>query len=110
LVGPPLDSLDTVLVTLTEKVKENLREVDYLIRWGGEEFLVVLPCTGIVDARSVAEKIRAKVEEHFFDRVGKITCSFGVSLINTGQTVDESIAEADSKLYKSKQDGRNRAT
>ena len=101
---------DTVLVTLTEKVKENLREVDYLIRWGGEEFLVVLPYTDIIDARSVAEKIRAKVEEHFFDCVGKITCSFGVSLIRKEQTVDESIAEADSKLYNSKQNGRNRVT
>lgn len=85
-------------------------------RYGGEEFAVVMPGTGVDEARIVAEKVRATVESKRLLRkstnedLGNITVSLGVSQFRPGESVEGLIERCDTNLYKSKQTGRNRVT
>jgi diguanylate cyclase (GGDEF)-like protein/PAS domain S-box-containing protein len=99
---------DYVLKTLTLIVKENLREIDSLVRWGGEEFIVVAPETKLERAKGVAERIRKAVEDTVFDIVGKITISLGVTQFKKVDTEDTFITRTDDALYTAKRRGRNR--
>ncbi|MBU0631975.1 diguanylate cyclase [bacterium] len=98
---------DDVLKTLVKVVKKSIREKDILIRWGGEEFIVVLEIESLERLQQVAEHIRTKVEKHHFDTVDHITCSFGVTLYKQKETIDQTIERADQALYMAKNDGRN---
>src|SRR6056297_333639 len=91
-----------------------LREYDLLARYGGEEFVVVLPETDQEDAETVAEKLRAAIEQHPFRFQGddyRVTCSFGLAVYD-GSTKPikktELIERADRALYQAKKKGRNR--
>jgi diguanylate cyclase (GGDEF)-like protein/PAS domain S-box-containing protein len=99
---------DYVLQTLTQVVKGRLRETDYLIRWGGEEFIIIAPETDVERAEVLAERIRKAVEGYGFDQAGKITVSFGVTQFKKNDTEDTFIKRADDALYQAKQKGRNR--
>lgn len=85
-------------------------------RYGGEEFGIVLPKTKLADAAAIAEKIRKTVESKKLMRkstnedLGNITISMGVAQYRAGESVESLIERADSNLYKSKQNGRNRIT
>lgn len=96
---------DRVLVHLAKSLKEVVRAADYVIRWGGEEFLVIMPGCPFDEAVHVAEKIRAKVEQSE-NGVCKVTVSIGVSCYRGGDyhTV---IGEADEAMYRAKNRGRN---
>ncbi len=98
---------DTVLQELSEVVRSNLRESEYFVRWGGEEFIVLLPGTSLRGALLVAEKLRRKVEEHNFSEVGHVTCSFGVTALKTDDTIKSFLVRADEALYEAKRGGRN---
>lgn len=87
---------------------EHSRHVDTAGRWGGEEFLIVCPETTAGQARIIAEKIRQVIEEHRFPAGITLTCSFGVTEFQNGDTVTGIIRRADSALYKAKHAGRNR--
>lgn len=102
------DSGDKVLVEFARILKENVRKVDILGRWGGEEFLVILPETNRDNAIKVAEKIRRMIEEYAFPVSGKLTASFGVETYQEGDTVKEMFSRVDKKLYLAKEKGRNR--
>jgi len=96
---------DVCLKTLANIASGNIREVDYLGRYGGDEFIIVLPTLGFNEAKFVAERFKQRVNEtsnpHF-------TVSIGISTYpNDGQTVNELISVADKGLYKSKSKGKN---
>lgn len=99
---------DSVLKTAANIVGGNIRKLDYLVRWGGDEFIILCPETSVDVASALAERIRIKVESHEFSIVGKITISLGVTEFREDDTGDNFIKEADAALYEAKGKGRNR--
>ena len=97
---------DVVLVHLAKVLKETVRITDYVIRWGGEEFLVILPGCAAEQAIRIAEKLRMKVEESD-SGVCPITISVGVAE-HFGGDYHATIKKADEALYMAKDAGRNR--
>jgi diguanylate cyclase (GGDEF)-like protein len=98
---------DKVLKELSKLVSGLLRKTDYAGRWGGEEFLLILPETFTTDAQVLAERIREKIEEtHFVDKY-YLTASFSVSAYHTGQNPETLLECADKALYQAKNNGRN---
>ncbi len=98
---------DTVLIQIALLLKQSIRSVDILGRWGGEEFLIICPETDINRAEIFAEKIRKTIENYNFPIVGKITCSFGVSEYHPNAEKDDTFQRTDEALYKAKHSGRN---
>jgi diguanylate cyclase (GGDEF)-like protein/PAS domain S-box-containing protein len=99
---------DDVLKTLTHIVSENLRAIDSLARWGGEEFIILAPGTVINKAQVLAERIRKEIECYQFHNVGKVTISSGVTELALHDTKDSFIKRADDTMYTAKKKGRNR--
>lgn len=97
---------DKVLMHLASLLKSLLRSTDCIIRWGGEEFLIIMPGCPTDRAADVAEKIRKSVEESD-NGVRKITISIGVAAYKGGDYHDV-IKEADEAMYEAKNSGRNR--
>ena len=97
---------DKVLKHLAGQLKTLVRSTDYVIRWGGEEFLILMPGCPIDRAVCVAEKIRKNVEESD-NGVRKITISIGVAAYSGGD-YHEVIKKADEAMYEAKRNGRNR--
>jgi diguanylate cyclase (GGDEF)-like protein/PAS domain S-box-containing protein len=99
---------DYVLKELTRIMAKESRTEDVVGRWGGEEFLFILPETGIEEAYNFGERLRKKVEEYRFKTVGRITLSGGVAEFNSNKGMHEWFTEADDCLYFAKEHGRNR--
>ena len=102
---------DAVLRESMHRVKLAVREYDSVGRFGGEEFIVVLPGANTTDAFSVAERIRIRINEKAADVDGTIisfTVSQGLATCNGDATMDEMIALADEALYRAKENGRDR--
>ncbi|MDD2950253.1 MAG: diguanylate cyclase [Sulfuricurvum sp.] len=99
---------DHILQLLAKILRENLRQTDIIGRWGGEEFMVILPHTSFEQATVAAESIRKQVELHPFGMSDSITISIGVGELKRGQSVHENIGRIDSALYEAKNGGRNR--
>ena len=103
---------DAVLRELAARLRNSLRPYDVLGRYGGEEFLVLLPGTDFIDARAVAERARAAIESQAFDAAGtaiRVTVSIGVASATGGaETMENFIGRADKALYTAKNAGRNR--
>ena len=105
------DCGDEVLQVLSKVMKSQVRAMDVLCRWGGEEFLLLLPETDIEKARMLAERVRKSVlEEHFTyeNKPFRLTMTFGVSTYEKGMSIKELIKVADLALYRGKELGRNR--
>ena len=106
---------DLVLREFSAGLDQNIRKSDISIRYGGEEFMVLLPNTGIAGAQNIAEKIRATCEKKRYDdghNSTTVTVSIGIASIKQHQLIDdkEIVACADKALYRSKAEGRNRIT
>lgn len=99
---------DDALKSLTRLVGAQLREVDYFVRWGGDEFIIVAPDTGIDKAAALAERARKVVEAHTFQTIGNYTITFSVAQFKASDTVDSFIKRADRGLYRAKEAGKNR--
>lgn len=100
---------DRVLCQLGLVLEASLRQTDYLARFGGEEFLILLPDTEIEGATTLAEKIRVAVMAHSFPVDGQLTISIGVTLVNVQDSSDsDALHRADVALYRAKNGGRNR--
>lgn len=99
---------DQILCELARVVRENIRATDLLSRWGGEEFAILAPDSGLQDALRLGEKLRAAIEAHDFPEVGEVSISLGVAQIRSGDTVDSWFRRADRALYQAKLGGRNR--
>jgi diguanylate cyclase (GGDEF)-like protein len=87
---------------------ENLRDMDYLVRWGGEEFVIITPETDVEKAEVLAERIRKAIEGYQFDQVGTVTISLGVTQFKKDDTEDSFIKRGDDAMYAAKGKGRNR--
>lgn len=99
---------DKVLVNIADILKNTSRITDYCARWGGEEFIILLPNTDISGALIKAEKLREAIETSHSNPTN-ITCSFGVSdFYEKDVTVDGTIQRADTALYQAKFKGKNR--
>ncbi|EAR61457.1 sensor domain-containing diguanylate cyclase [Neptuniibacter caesariensis] len=99
---------DQVLQGLVAELNTYLRAADMLARWGGEEFICILPDTGVSAAESVAEKLRSVVEKSLLGKA-TVTISIGVASTEFGQMqIDQLLRCADHALYAAKSDGRNR--
>ena len=99
---------DAAIKGLVDVISRNIRNVDTLCRYGGEEFVVLLAETGIVGASRAAEKLRAATENSRMLPKGKMTVSVGVSDLSVADGVDHWLKLADAALYLSKRNGRNR--
>ncbi len=102
---------DAVLSTVGSRMKAVLRGSDLKCRYGGEEFLIVLPDTPLSGARRVADTLRRDLAEHpvaWHDQTVTVTASFGVTTIEPGEVDSHAvIGRADAALYRAKQAGRN---
>lgn len=102
---------DFILKELSKRMKKALRETDIFIRFGGEEFIVLLPMTKVAGALTIAKKLltTARVEPFIFqNRHIDITISIGVTSPLQSDTIATLIARADKALYEAKTNGRNR--
>jgi diguanylate cyclase (GGDEF)-like protein len=99
---------DMVLQKIAAIIKEHVRKVDTVGRWGGEEFLIVSPETKLRGAVKLAEKLRKKIGNHSFPRVGKKTVSIGVAQLRKNEWDEDMLSRCDEALYRAKRKGRNR--
>jgi len=102
---------DHVLSGVARVIGDGVRRQDASARWGGEEFLILLPETELAGALTVAEKIRARIEEHAFEAGGgrvPVTMTFGVAQWDPAGSIDACTRQADEALYEGKRGGRNR--
>ncbi len=100
---------DVVLVEFTQVIKKHIRKTDIFGRWGGEEFMLIIPNTDIHKAMIQAEKLRLLIAKHNFKIVGHLTASFGVAQFDEeNNTIKQLISKADRALYQAKDQGRNR--
>jgi len=101
---------DKVLVEFARILGLSIRKGDVLGRWGGEEFLIILPHTQLEEAMKLGEKLRKIISENNFPTIGHMSASFGVSTFVEHSSVDILIDTADKALYESKKNGRNCVT
>ena len=99
---------DKALIELTKVMRRNLRATDLIGRFGGEEFIIVMPETDLKTALKVMERIRRAVEETFFEPVGSISVSVGVAELKGDEEIESFIRRADEALYRAKREGKNR--
>jgi diguanylate cyclase (GGDEF)-like protein len=105
------DAGDAVLKTVASVLRRSVRESDLVARWGGEEFIVLLPECSVGDAARVAEIMRRSIADTPVDlgeTVIRVSMTIGVSEAAEGMTLDRLAARADAALYEGKRSGRNR--
>lgn len=100
---------DDVLRTVAGVLRGTVRQSDFVARFGGEEFMALLPATGRDGALTIADKIRRQVEATPAPRVGRVTISIGLAIAERAQgDLDVAVRQADAALYEAKRQGRNR--
>ena len=98
---------DAALVQVSHAILRTLRNIDIVCRWGGEEFVALMPTVDLSQASFISEKIRRNVEELEIDTIGNLTVSIGVSEVREGDSVNDVVSRADEALYLAKTTGRN---
>ena len=99
---------DEVLKELAEVVRNANRNADIFARYGGEEFIILAPATDTAGARIHAERLRRDIENHRFNGIHQLTCSFGIAEFQPDDDVTTLFKRADAALYNAKKLGRNR--
>jgi diguanylate cyclase (GGDEF)-like protein/PAS domain S-box-containing protein len=100
---------DEVLKTIVSVVKRYSRDDDKLIRWGGEEFVIIMATEAVEGIRKNAEHIRSIIEHTVFNPLDqRVTCSFGCAMHDERDDIMQTIKRADEALYRAKEGGRNR--
>ena len=99
---------DEVLVNLTRLIRDKIRNTDALVRWGGEEFVILCSDTPIQNAQFLAEKLRVAIEGAVLIKQQQVTCSFGIAEMIPGEDPKKLFERADKALYSAKEGGRNR--
>ena len=99
---------DIVLKESARLATSLLRTSDSMVRWGGEEFIIILPETNLKSATTIAEKLRLEFEKAKFIKDRTVTASFGVVSLQENESWDELLKRADDLMYKAKKSGRNR--
>ena len=99
---------DVILKSITNLISSNIRATDTVCRWGGEEFVILLPGTHFEKAKYVANNLRKIINEHKFSVVPKeVTCSFGVASLNDDDHKESLFKRVDMSLYRAKNSGKN---
>ena len=101
---------DRVLQAVAEVCKENMRESDFIARFGGEEFVVLMPETPLQEAEQAMNKLREKIQKahfHYSEETVPVTISIGIAVCHSGDNTATVFKRADDALYKAKHDGRN---
>lgn len=98
---------DEILVLLAKLLQENIRQGDLVVRWGGEEFVLLFPHTELDEANVLLEKIRQKIKTLSHPIAGQITVSIGVTVYQEGDTLTSVFQRADNALYRAKRAGKN---
>lgn len=101
---------DRAIVQVAEIVKSGIRESDVFARWGGDEFMLLLPNTDMQQALALAERLRVSVSSHHFEDAERITCSFGLAVARETDSADRLVSRTDQLLYTSKLKGKNLVT
>lgn len=99
---------DVMLTGVCSLVRQQIRGTDALVRWGGDEFLILMPMTTATDAEALAQKLRASVASLHFGPASKVTLSMGVAEYHPGESLAEWLARADANVYAAKAQGRDR--
>lgn len=100
---------DEILKSSSYLLKSKARSSDSVVRWGGEEFLILLPDTSLAAAMEFAERIRNSIAQENDCEAGKITASLGVAELQNDESGASLLSRADKALYKAKLQGKNRA-
>ncbi|HSC81363.1 MAG TPA: GGDEF domain-containing protein [Chitinolyticbacter sp.] len=98
---------DVILNQFARETGSQIRNGDYLVRWGGEEFVIICPDTSLSAASLLAEKIRGQLASHPWHKEIEVTCSFGVTVMRD-EPIADCLKRADEALYAAKRNGRNR--
>ncbi|WP_028830258.1 diguanylate cyclase [Proteocatella sphenisci] len=98
---------DSVLSEMSDIFASSVRSSDIVMRWGGEEFVILLPDVRLSDANSIANKINKRVRANVFKTVNKITVSIGVAQKQSKESFESLFKRCDSALYVAKENGRN---
>ncbi|WP_148716197.1 GGDEF domain-containing protein [Chitinolyticbacter meiyuanensis] len=98
---------DVILKQFARETGSQIRNGDYLVRWGGEEFVIICPDTSLSSATLLAEKIRSQLASRAWHNGLKVTCSFGVTVMRD-EPIADCLKRADEALYAAKRNGRNR--
>lgn len=99
---------DQTLIQFAKILKENIRKIDILGRWGGEEFMIICSETDFEGTTKLAQLLCEIISKYDFPTIGNLSASFGVSIYDGDENIDKVIARADNALYKAKANGRNR--
>lgn len=99
---------DLILIDFAKILKNNIRNVDTLGRWGGEEFFIICPETDLKGTLKLANNLRKKIENHAFPEVVSLTASLGVGCFEDEKSIKNLIKRTDNALYKAKEEGKNR--
>ncbi|MFK3711333.1 diguanylate cyclase domain-containing protein [Leclercia adecarboxylata] len=99
---------DEVLIALSRMLESCCRKDDYVFRWGGEEFVLLLPRTSLDAAMQIAETLRAAIARIAIPGLPRFTVSIGVARHNPDESIDDLFKRVDDALYRAKNDGRNK--
>ncbi|RUO39567.1 GGDEF domain-containing protein [Pseudidiomarina aestuarii] len=99
---------DRVLQHIAQLLRLQVRESDFVGRWGGEEFMLILPNTSTTEAFAICEQLREQIAELKLFPNERTTMSFGVASLQPNQAPEQAVAAADQALYEAKHQGRNR--
>ena len=102
------DQGDAVLVAVAAQMRERLRHTDILARWGGEEFMILLPETTLAQAAALAEFLRIGLHTLTDSGIGPVTASFGVAQYRPAETLDQWLKRVDDLVFQVKREGRDR--
>ncbi|HEX3029156.1 MAG TPA: GGDEF domain-containing protein [Clostridia bacterium] len=98
---------DSVLQSIVSSLKNVIRSTDVFARWGGDEFVILLPNTDLLQAMDITERMRISIQETQYEEVGKVTCSFGLVSLQKDENTQSLLRRADQFLYKAKDQGKN---
>jgi len=98
---------DETLITFAKVINDSIRNTDIFARWGGEEFVLLMPETKLQEAVKVTNKLRELIQNTHFKVVQNVTCSIGLTQFLDDDTIDDVLIRADDALYDAKQNGRN---
>ena len=98
---------DSVIIECAGLISGSVRDGDVFARWGGDEFVILLPETGREEAMDLSKALKRRIEEYAFKMAGHVTCSFGVAQLSPGDGIEGLLQRADQMLYTAKNAGKN---
>ena len=98
---------DSILLNVTSTIKSSIRNTDVFARWGGDEFVILLPNTDAKQAFEITERIRISIQNSKYNDIENVTCSFGLVSLQKGDNTESLLQRADKYLYRAKKMGKN---